>query len=258
MKSAIASLMCLFIIMTIGCSAKRAKREAAGCIMVPFHFANTSDEVGSLTLVNWGSGYHRCSTDRPGDKLFLSPPRFGSGSVSSPAICIGNGSEIRIEVHYVGDDFVLNAEAGNRICFRKCNEGWIYLCGLGTIKYLSSGGTVHLGRDRTFDSCINLLSSSDPILVESATRSLARLTVRENAPHVISLLTPLLGHESLYVRRSAGETLGLIGNQECVRPLKEALAAEDDATTREYFIEALSILNEKGEKIQSSGSGDDG
>jgi hypothetical protein len=163
----------------------------------------------------------------------------GSGGSVSTVIGSGDGSEIRFVGKHDTYNGTLTGEKDSRLCFRKSQGDWVYVCGLG--QYEEDGKIKRLGFDRTVNSCLSLLSGSDEILREGAARDLGRLTGTKDMTRVVPKLKSLLTDPSLFVRRGAAEGLGLIGSPDCFRALKDALPNETDKNTKEYIEEALTI-----------------
>jgi HEAT repeat protein len=104
------------------------------------------------------------------------------------------------------------------------------------------GGKIfELGRARTVDSCLGLLSSCHPVLREGAVRDLGRLAKQVDADELVPQIAPLMQDSSLYVRRGAAEALGLIALNDCVDILNVRLRLEHDEVTRLFILEALAM-----------------
>lgn len=82
---------------------------------------------------------------------------------------------------------------------------------------------------------------TDLILREGAARELGRLTRGADALRVVNRLCALLHDSTPAVRRGAAEGLGLIGSQDSVTALKQALRTESDDLTKKRIEEALAI-----------------
>jgi hypothetical protein len=219
-------------------AAKRAAPPAETRFVLPFSIKDefAFNSVGSITIKEVaGSGVNLLVTERPGDSISVS---FGGGGLGS-TVPTGEGSEIRFSgTHNLGDG-ELSVAKGSRVCLKKSQGKWVYVCGLG--EYVAQGKTVRLGYNRTVDSCLTLLAKDDAILREGAARDLGRLTKPADVARVVPRLIALLKDTSPSLRRGAAEGLGLIGSQDAFAALNEALATETDKLTRGYLEEALAI-----------------
>lgn len=193
------------------------------------------DDVGSCTVEQLSSGLLWITFGaRPGEEALLTFPAM------QPLVCEGEGSEIAFGSRVDAPGLTLVPAAGQRLCLKKTPEGWVWVCGRGQVTY-PDGRVVELGDKRAVDSCLDLLSSSDPILREGGARDLGRLTTAEEAQRVTPRLVPLLQDSVPHVRRGAAEGLGLIGRQECVTALRAAESTEQEELTKKYIAEALAL-----------------
>ncbi|MGH9838432.1 MAG: HEAT repeat domain-containing protein [Blastocatellia bacterium] len=217
-------------------AAKRAAPQLETRFIIPFSVRSGSDTVGSITIAaSVNPSVAILSTERPGDSIMFSLGLGGPGQ----EIATGEGSEIRFSgKHSLGDGELTVAE-GSRVCLKKSQGEWVYVCGLG--EYVAGGKTYRLGYNRTVDSCLTLLAKDDTILREGVARDLGRLTKPADVSRVVPKLVALLKDSSPVLRRGAAEGLGLIGSQDAFAALKQALATETDELTGKYLEEALAI-----------------
>jgi len=168
--------------------------------------------------------------------------RFAEQAPPQPFVFlgVGEGSELRVRVYWDTSALSVSVAGASRVCFRKFEGGWTYLCGRGQVK-CPDGTVIQLGDKRTVDSCLDLLSSPDAILREGGARDLGRLTGDADVVRVAPRLAALLNDTVPFVRRGAAEGLGLIGRQECAVWLKAAAATEQEELTKEYVAEALAL-----------------
>jgi len=219
----------------------RAPKMEEKRFSITFRPNSGSDTQGSITMKEGGQGYVLLSTERPGDQLMMSMGGlFGGGGSMTSMIGTGEGSEIRFAGKIETAQGVVTGDQKGRLCFRKSQGDWAYVCGLG--QYEEDSTVTKLGHGRTVESCFDLLASDDPILREGGARDLGRLTPLDDARRVVPKLISLLADSVQFVRRGAIEGLGLIGTPEALEALNAALATELDETTKEYFEEARTII----------------
>ncbi len=203
-----------------------------------------ADCVGGQTLFERERGWGLVS-ERPGDARELHVVRKSFSDPGAPAICRSEGSELRFMGKRTAAGNSVTTEPGVRLCFRRTGERWVYLSGLGSIESAPSGGqapqSVRLGYDRTVESCLRALSSSDALIREGNARELGRLAAGAKAPEAAAKLVGLLKDESPMVRRGAAEALALLCAATAVPALKEADAGEPDPGTKAYLREALAV-----------------
>jgi len=218
-------------------------------VIVPLAFTETRRGTGSFSMMAMGDGRVASIPERPSDSLI---PVGGSSNLGKPLLTIhgpsrtevwsGRGSEVRFAGSVAWGDVRVVAAPESQLCFKKANEGWAYLCGVGTVKLANRRQAISLGDKRTVDSCLGLLSSEDPILREGAARDLGRLTSEVDRERVVPGLSALLtGDPDASVRRGAAEGLGLIGDEQCLETLGAARGPEDNDTTRLYIAEARAL-----------------
>lgn len=219
-------------------AANRAAPQLETRFIIPFSVRNGSNAVGSVTMkaVTENRGLVSLTGERPGDSISFS---VGESGLWGSSIATGEGSEIRFSGKLSIGDGELTVAEGSRVCLKKSQGEWVYVCGLG--EYVAGGKTYRLGYNRTIDSCLALLAKNDMILREGAARDLGRLTKPADVSRVVPKLVVLLKDSSPALRRGTAEGLGLIGSQDAFAALKEALATETDKLTIEYLEEALAI-----------------
>ena len=206
-------------------------------LALPFEVKDGSDTVGSITMMGGSEGFHVMSTERPGDSMLMSIS-FGGGT-GGTRIATGDGSEVRFIGKFEWPTGTLHAADETRVCLKRANGAWYYVCGLG--EFVTKEKTIRLGHERTVDSCLKMLAGEDPILREGAARELGRLAKESDHSRVVPPLRTMLADPAAALRRGAAEGLGLIANQDAVTALKQALSSEQDALTKEFIAEALSI-----------------
>jgi len=244
-----------------GTVAPRVRDGEAGApesrLVVPFVFAEVIGKVGSYTIaeIPGASDCDESLTERPGDKLPMTLPSLvgllfeGTGAyIGRLDVWGGEGSEVRFRGRVVAGGVSVTAAPGGRLCFKKSNGSWVYLCGRGHVQHSQDGRIVEmeLGRNRTVEHCLRLLSASDPLLREGAARDLGRLTTDPVAHRVLSGILPLLRDPVPGVRRGAALALGLIGRQDCIPALQAAMTAEKDELTKEFLAQALARCTKNG------------
>ena len=232
-------------------------------IAVPFPFAGDEKAIGSVSVLEFepGSAIVEFAMERPGDRVFtpIELPggvkmalELGEGSIlgfmadklvsgDPTLICLASGSEVRFGGSVEVGGIRVTAKREARLCFRKVNRDWVYLCGQGQVVYKKKNQVVKLGAERTVTSCLALLSSRDPIRREGGVRDLGRLATVNDRGRVAPAIAKLLKDPSPAVRRGATEGLALIGGQECVNPLKAAAASEKNPITKRFIAEALAL-----------------
>jgi len=219
----------------VGLPAHAAAGASAGeqRIVVPLALppVGQADDCAGVTMTGDAPNSIWVVMERRGDAVTVSL----SGAM---AISTGMGSELRFKGTVQTDKMTVASLTHGRLCFKRTDEGWVYLCGRGQVKY-PDGTVSELGDRRTLESCLDLLSSPDSILREGGARDLGRLTTADEAQRVMPRLVPLLQDSMPSVRRGAAEGLGLIGRQECMTALRAAAAAEQEELTKEYIAEAL-------------------
>jgi hypothetical protein len=210
-----------------------------GGIVSPFPPKGTYGGVGAMSIlgIEGSSRLVRYSIDRPGDKILASIGGMFEPTV--PVVLAGDGSEIRFGGNVQGPDFSISSTV-SRLCFRKVKEGWRYISGIGEVRY-KDGKLIRLGNNRTLTSCLELLSSSDPIVREGCARDLGRLSKREDHDRVLPNLSALLRDTIPSVRRGAAEGLGLLCCKDCIKQLENSFASEKDEITRKFISEALGL-----------------
>lgn len=230
-------------------------------IAVPFQLAGDEKAIGSVSVLEteFSSAIVEFAMERPGDRVFMPIELLGAemalevgegssyGSVDAlvsgdpTLICLASGSEVRFGGSVEVGGIRVTAKREARLCFRKVNRDWVYLCGQGQVVYKKKNQVVKLGAERTVTSCLALLSSRDPIRREGGVRDLGRLATVNDRGRVAPAIAKLLKDPSPAVRRGATEGLALIGGQECVNPLKAAAASEKNPITKRFIAEALAL-----------------
>ena len=232
-----AGLAVLIWVLSLPAQGAGAEKRVA----VPLKFGNTTDAVGSLSILGMGSihGMVMLSTERPGDTMSMALDL--SAGLSSPSICLGEGSEVRIGTRLPMGDLTVVPREGVRLCFKRVGGKWVHLCGRGDVEYTKPKRVVKLGADRTVDVCLRMLTSPDAILREGAARDLGRAAAATDAARVIPRLSALLTDPVAGVRRGAAEGLGRLGLDGCMEPLERAAAREKDETTKQFIAEGLAL-----------------
>ena len=165
---------------------------------------------------------------------------------NSHMICSGIGSEIRFAskvTTFEGFRVCLDSTYSGLLCFKKVNEGWAYLCGKGKVEYIKDNKIVLLGKDRTLETCIDLLSSDDPVKREGAIKDIEYLMKDEDKQLVMRKIVNLLADIEPGVRRAASQLLGARGGIEFLGLLKTVAKIEKDEITAKYFAEAMSLIS---------------
>ena len=198
---------------------------------------HADEDAGAISFVGWpGKGpLLWLSRERPGDKLLIF---FADATV---VFARGDGSEVRFAGSVDLGEAKVTVEPGTRLCFRRCGDQWVYLCGRGRIEYTQSGRVVELGERRTAVSCLALMSSSDAILREGGARDAGRVTTDADVPRVLPKLHALLADVSPTVRQGAAEALGLIGGPQCLELLKTAAKTEWNQQVLRFIAEAIAL-----------------
>jgi hypothetical protein len=226
---------------------------------IPINY-ETVDYPGSMSLRSpRGVAYVEGVPERPGDsflntcegepfnkRLLIQSTEAFTGVMESH-VGVGVEGELRFMNTYSfqGTTIIVpDTKDARRLCWRRVQDGWAYVCGLGTLKRVSNGKeeSHDLGKNRTVDSCLGLLQSQDSILREGAARELGWLVDNQNSERVLPRLLPLLQDSSVYVRRGSAEAFGLIGTAESLAALRDALGAEKDELTVKYFKEAIALV----------------
>jgi len=220
-------------------------------------FVGFTNCVGNLTLYEQ-NGRAGWASERPLDAIHVQGGRALPGDSDISAICDGEGSELRFMGKRSAGAMTVTTEPGVRLCFRKTQEGWVYLSGPGTVAYdwtkLLHGlvktdpaadshapKTVKLGYDRTADSCVRALSSDDPLIREGNVRDLGRLAAGQDAPELTARIAELLKDEEPAVRCGAAEALGSLGTRSAFTALREAADMAGEKRTKPFLAEALAI-----------------
>ena len=226
-------------------SALYQKRATENQVVIQIPIRNASDTLGSISLFEMDDGYVLYSIERPGDSLFFSlgGPSGGLGfGFGSASIGTAEGSELRFSGNHETNDVIITSETDQRVCFRKTKNGWAYICGAGTLKYKNEEKTIDLAKHFTMASCIALLDAEDPVLRESAVRSLGQIPNDSNAlDQIVPNIMAMLEDPSPFVRRGAAESLGLINDTRCISTLQKYFDTEKDEVTREYIAEAMAL-----------------
>jgi hypothetical protein len=246
----------------VGLTLTAAGAAAEERVVVRLSVDQHRPSLCSITVSDLDKNRIRYMEERPGDGTVDVVNRFTS-RLAGLKVCGKVGSELRVSgtatltntdpMHTWLAITTVKAEGKERLCFRKTARfDWAYLCGRGVI----TGKTVYasrfssdqerrperLGWDRTVDSCLSALSSTDEIVREGCARDLARLTSDSDRARVLPRLSALLSDPVPEVRRGAAEALALLGGPESFTTIKAARVAEKDKLTKEYFDEALALL----------------
>jgi len=252
----------LLVILVLGLTGPAAVGEERVIVTLPFDQYGpygrtpfeTSGEYGrrvcSITLRDVDETTRQYLKERPGDDVVEWVNRFTHRLIKA-SVCAKVGSELRLmgTADFFGT--TVTPEGNERLCFRKTKKGWAYLCGRGSIKYPATswreergmGRLVeYLGRERTLESCLAALDSSDEIIREGCARDLARLATQADLERVSVRLSRLLADPVPEVRRGAAEAIGRLAYPGSLVTLKAARDAEKDELTKEYIDEALALL----------------
>jgi len=174
---------------------------------------------GSITIFGKG-GAINVGCERFGDGAFVSVPLGGKGkTVVAPAK--GKGSEIRYAGKGIINGMSFDVPPGYRLCFRKSEDGWVYICGKGI---LSGSVKAVFGKKLGPQQILTLLASDSPFDRESGARNIHLLpgVSVEYQKRIVEKLRQLLAESDPVLFSAAAEGLAKIGSNSAFQILIDA------------------------------------
>jgi len=195
---------------------------------------------GSVTIFG-ERGAIKLNCERVADRVFMAAPVGGTGkAVVAPAK--GEGSEIRYAGKGTINSMSFDVPPGYRLCFRKSEDGWVYICGKGT---LSGSVKAVFGKKLGPQQILTLLASDSPFDRESGARNGHLLPSGPNQyqKRIVEKLRHLLADRNPVLFSAAAEGLAYIGSNSAFEILIAAGKAEGRTEQQQEIIsESLALL----------------
>jgi hypothetical protein len=128
-------------------------------------------------------------------------------------------------------------------------EGYVYMCGRGTIT-AARGKQLVLGKDDTIETYLKLMNDKEQVSRERASQALGYLTTSQDKQKstVIQVLSDaLLNDRSMEVRRNSAQALGRIGDRSALDVLSKAREDQHE-WVRLAIDDAINRLSPKAKK----------
>lgn len=222
------------------------------------HFPETmivtfSSLITGGTTISTEKGNLILSSERPWDGLAVGVPLsggrfskrglgFGSGK-TSVGVATNEGSEVRFAGIGKMEKIRFDVETGQRLCFRKVKQAWVYVGGRGTLLFDEGEEKWDYGKNLVFDQQLQQLGSDDAVQREAAARNIGWIAHTDGEKKIaVMKLADLLKDKTPPVRRGAAEGLGLIGSSESLSIINGALGIETDKEVIQALKEARAII----------------
>jgi hypothetical protein len=157
----------------------------------------------------------------------------------------GEGSEIRYAGRGTINGMSFDVPPGYRLCFRKSEDGWVYVCGKGI---LSGSVKKAFGENLKPQQILTLLSSDSPFDRESGARNVHLLpgVSGEYQKRILEKLRHLLAGNDAVLFSAAAEGLAYIGSDSAFRILIDAGKADGRTEQQMKVIsESLALLSSR-------------
>lgn len=177
--------------------------------------------------------------ERVGDRVCVDAPVGGKGRAQ-----VAPAKEKGTEVRYAGTGTIngmsFEVPPGHRLCFRKSEEGWVYICGKGSLS-----GSVHaVFGPPDAQAVLNLLASESPFEREGGARNIHLLSEMpaEHLAAIMVQLRKLLADADLVLFAAGAEGLAYIGSDSAYRALIEAREVAPTEEHKAIVAECLALL----------------
>ncbi|MBN1387596.1 MAG: HEAT repeat domain-containing protein [Bacteroidales bacterium] len=229
MSLSIRLFLLFTLLVIVSCQSKKSRNLELIIIPLPEYIQDLPPSESRYLLINIGTG----------ERSFVYPLgvqdiRSGGqepGSFTNIGVTVNNwgpGAEHAFnfdQTEYGIPQFEISikTEPDFPLTFKVGKEGYVYLCGAGTV-ILQDGSEYVLGYNITDDQWINGLKSTEHYIRQGSCEALGRLGVKNALPHLLSVLNDTIWE----VRRNACESLGLLGDLTVVPDLEKMLNDENE------------------------------
>ncbi len=178
--------------------------------------------------------------ERVGDRVFVAAP-VGRKGDAQVAPAKEKGSEVRYAGKGTINDMSFDVPPGHRLCFRKSEHGWVYICGRGRLSGSVQGD---FGKTPDPQQVLDLLASDSSLEREGGARNIQLLpdVSDEHQARIVEKLRQLLADTDPVLFSAAAEGLAYIGSDSAYRSLIEAGKAAGTEQHKAIIAECLALL----------------